>query len=194
MLLISGAQAQGPLTGSSLRVSGTSALSGPLTFSGTTHAGLTPNKLTTTQRDALTPVVGNTIYNTTTGQLEFYNGSIWVGAGGTPSAPRVQTITDASPVTVTLNSDTTDLGILEGSGTGTITIAAPTGTPARGAKLELWVTSATQRTISFDGSISPSEDMPFPTLTSGNNKTDMFLFRYNTSSSKWMLAGKNFGF
>ena len=32
---------------------------------------------TTTQRDALTSVAGDTIYNTTTSKIEFYNGSAW---------------------------------------------------------------------------------------------------------------------
>ena len=37
---------------------------------------------TTTQRDALTSVAGDTIYNTTTSKVEFYDGSAWQEAGG----------------------------------------------------------------------------------------------------------------
>ena len=37
---------------------------------------------TTTQRDALTSVAGDTIYNTTTSKIEFYNGSAWEQTGG----------------------------------------------------------------------------------------------------------------
>ena len=36
---------------------------------------------TTTQRDALTSVAGDTIYNTTTSKLEYYTGSAWVQTG-----------------------------------------------------------------------------------------------------------------
>jgi len=36
---------------------------------------------TTTQRDALTSVAGDMIYNTTTSKVEFYNGSAWVETG-----------------------------------------------------------------------------------------------------------------
>ena len=36
-----------------------------------------PNKLTTTQQDALTPVAGSVIYNTSTNKLRCYNGTIW---------------------------------------------------------------------------------------------------------------------
>ena len=32
---------------------------------------------TTTQRDALTSVAGDMIYNTTTSKVEYYNGSAW---------------------------------------------------------------------------------------------------------------------
>ena len=35
----------------------------------------------TTQRNALTSVAGDTIYNTTTGKVEYYNGSAWVATG-----------------------------------------------------------------------------------------------------------------
>ena len=37
---------------------------------------------TTTQRDALTSVAGDTIFNTTTSKVEFYNGSAWQQGGG----------------------------------------------------------------------------------------------------------------
>src|SRR3990167_5062040 len=37
--------------------------------------------LTTTQRDALTAVAGMVLYNSTTGQVEGYNGSAWVAIG-----------------------------------------------------------------------------------------------------------------
>jgi hypothetical protein len=36
-------------------------------------------QLTTTERNALTPFTGQTIYNTTTNQLEYYDGANWVG-------------------------------------------------------------------------------------------------------------------
>lgn len=55
-------------------------------FSGTTHAGLKVNSLTTTQRDALVGVaVGSLIYNTTTGQLQRYEGAQWRSAASRTS-------------------------------------------------------------------------------------------------------------
>lgn len=62
-------------------------MTGLLQFSGTTHAGLRLNSLTTTERDALSGSQGMTIYNTTTGTVEFRDASVWyraarVAAGG----------------------------------------------------------------------------------------------------------------
>jgi hypothetical protein len=54
----------------------------PQSFRGQDHYGLRLNNLTTAQRDALTgsgaPFAGAAIFNTTTGQPEFYDGSNWV--------------------------------------------------------------------------------------------------------------------
>ncbi|HEY1171031.1 MAG TPA: hypothetical protein VGH19_06630 [Verrucomicrobiae bacterium] len=53
-------------------------LSGPLTFSGTTHGGLALVNLTLAERDALAvKPVGCTIWNSTNGRMEVWNGSVW---------------------------------------------------------------------------------------------------------------------
>lgn len=47
-------------------------------FTGTDHAGLRLNNLTTTQRDAIgTPAAGMVIWNTTAARIQAYNGSAW---------------------------------------------------------------------------------------------------------------------
>ena len=48
-----------------------------LTFSSTAVSGLTINKLTTAQRQALTPVMGDVVYDTTIGTTCTYNGTFW---------------------------------------------------------------------------------------------------------------------
>ena len=48
-----------------------------LTFSSTAVSGLTINRLTTTQRQALTPVIGDVVYDTTIGTICTYNGTFW---------------------------------------------------------------------------------------------------------------------
>jgi hypothetical protein len=56
-------------------------LTGKIQFSGTNHAGIDLNNLTTTQRDALTPSLGDLIYNSTNQQAEVYTANGWVGTG-----------------------------------------------------------------------------------------------------------------
>ncbi len=47
-------------------------------FSGTTHAGIRLNNLTTAERDAISsPAAGMAIWNTTDGRLQLHNGSNW---------------------------------------------------------------------------------------------------------------------
>jgi hypothetical protein len=55
---------------------------GPVAFSGTTNSGIRFSNLTTTQRDALTPLAGMKIWNTTTGAEQVYDGADWIGASG----------------------------------------------------------------------------------------------------------------
>lgn len=50
---------------------------GKIQFSGTGHAGIKLNSLTSTERDALTAATGDLIYNVTTSSVQRYNGSSW---------------------------------------------------------------------------------------------------------------------
>lgn len=60
----------------------TPAASSALDITSTTGGLLIP-RMTTTQRNAISsPATGLEIFNTTTGQFEFYNGSAWVAVGG----------------------------------------------------------------------------------------------------------------
>jgi hypothetical protein len=60
-------------------------MTGLLQFSGTGHAGLKLNSLTTTQRDALTPSNGMLIYNTSNTRFEKYENGAWAPTGGSGS-------------------------------------------------------------------------------------------------------------
>jgi len=62
-------------------------MTGALSFSGTTHAGLKLNSLTTTQRDALTPAAGMAVFNTDDDEAQYYDGTYWRQFSGTPSLP-----------------------------------------------------------------------------------------------------------
>ena len=52
-----------------------------------TVGALRLNRLTTVQRDALTPLQGMTIFNTTDAQVQDYNGTAWVAAAGDVVGP-----------------------------------------------------------------------------------------------------------
>jgi hypothetical protein len=53
-------------------------LTGGLSFSGTTHAGLRLNNLTTAERNAVaSPQAGMVLWNTTTSRMDIHNGSAW---------------------------------------------------------------------------------------------------------------------
>ncbi len=67
------------LTGSDrVKLDGTTSMTGMLSFTGTTHAGLQLNNLTDTQRAALSASAGMIIYDTTNSQIQYYNGSNWI--------------------------------------------------------------------------------------------------------------------
>ena len=73
-------------------------LAGALLFSGTIHAGLALNNLTTTQRNALvSPATGSLIANTTTAKPNYYDGTNWLEVPAYNSG----TITTSQPFTLT---------------------------------------------------------------------------------------------
>ena len=93
--------------------------SAPLEVSSTTGGVVFP-RLTTTQRDAIsTPTDGETIFNTTTNQVESWNGSIWEATGSVDSSYSTgwvntdgsTSVADAASLTFTHNLGTTDLVI-----------------------------------------------------------------------------------
>ena len=99
-------------------------------FSGTTHAGLRLNNLTTAERDALTGAAGMAIWNTTDGRLQLYNGSGWTAGmvrldGDTMTG--ALTIGVASSLLLgTAGSAVGSVGFRNAT-SGTVTLAPPTG-------------------------------------------------------------------
>src|SRR3990167_6085652 len=73
-------------------------MTGALLFSGTTHAGIALNNLTTTQRNAVAaPATGSLIANTTTAKPNYYDGTNWLEVPTYNSG----TITTSQPMTLT---------------------------------------------------------------------------------------------
>jgi hypothetical protein len=132
-------------------------------------------------------------------------GNITMGVGGVANVvvvstagisaalkPRVVAIADS--LSVTINADITDMATQTNTGSGTVTINAPTGTPYDGQKLLFRIQSTNSLTFSFNAIFNGSTDLAPPTVTSGSNKYDYMGWMYNTGDSKWNLISRNFGF
>ena len=72
-------------------------MTGELSFSGTDHSGIIINSLTTAQRDVLTPSTGSIIWNSSTTQIEVYNGSTWASVGGGGGGGLDNLVEDTTP-------------------------------------------------------------------------------------------------
>jgi hypothetical protein len=115
------------------------------------------------------------------------------GAIGSYQTPRVVVITDGT--TVTMNADTTDIATQANTqATGTLTIAAPTGTPANGQKLIFRLLSTNVQTFSWNAAFQASTDLSLPTASTGTSKYDYMGFIWNSTNSKWQMLAKNMGY
>ena len=119
------------------------------------------------------------------------------GVGTAPTwqtlASRVVAIPDGTSITI--NADTTDIATQANTQVaGTLTINAPTGTPVNGQKVMLRLTSTNVQTFSFNAIFTGSTDLSLPTASSGSSKTDYLGFIYQSTTSKWNIIAKNFGF
>ncbi len=146
----------------------------PQSFRGLDHYGLRLNNLTTAQRDALTgsgaPFAGAAIFNTTTGQPEFYDGSNWV------SHFAVDNVSVAGEITVdgatgtgadtagVLRLETSETTVVTGDQLGRIDFRAPaeTGADAILVSASFWAEAkatfdATTNTTDFVWALGTSE-------------------------------------
>lgn len=112
---------------------------------------------------------------------------------GTAVTQRVVAIADGTSITI--NADTTDIATQANTqSAGTLTIAAPTGTPVNGQKLILRLLSSNIQTFSWNAIFAGSTDLTLPTASTGSSKYDYMGFIYNSTAVKWQLLAKNFGF
>lgn len=91
-------------TGGTVLYNGANTLTGLTQFSGTTHAGLRLNNLTTVQRDALTGTQGMLLANTNTLVPSYYNGTSWLNVpaiAGTLAVASGKTLTSSNTLTFT---------------------------------------------------------------------------------------------
>lgn len=115
------------------------------------------------------------------------------GPTGAMYGSRVVAYTTAT--SITMNADTTDLATMANTqAAGTFTLNAPTGTLSNGQKLMFRMTSTNVQTFSWNAVFRGSNDLVLPTASSGGGKEDYLGFIYDSTSVKWDLIAKNFGF
>ena len=106
-----------------------------------------------------------------------------------------RTVAVSDGTTITPDADTSDnVTQANTQGAGTLTIAAPSGTPVDGQKLVIRLKSTNVQTFSWNAIYRGSTDLALPTASSGASKTDYIGFIYNSADSKWDLLAKTFGF
>lgn len=121
-----------------------------------TDKALILNRLTTTQRDALTAVEGMTLYNTTTDQLEAYVDSAWrqvVDAGGATFTGAV-TLSDGSPAASQAYATALSTGIVWKSA---VACAATSNVSLTGEQTIDGVATSTSRVL-LTGQTAPAEN------------------------------------
>jgi hypothetical protein len=133
----------------------------------------------------------NTTVTSLSAPLTTANGGLGNGVG--LLTPRVTTVLTGASITP--NIDTTDLVFQPNTqAAGTLTINAPTGTPVNGQKLIIRVICTNAQILSFNAIYRSSTDLGFPSSTSGSSRTDYLGFIYNSTSTRWDMVSKMFGF
>ena len=194
-------KATGAIGGSTTQVqfnsSGALAGSANLTFNGTTltAAGLagplngtvgatTPAAGSFTSFSATSAAVNSDTVTTNTAAQTLTNKAVQA---------RVVLIADATSITV--NADTTDVATQANTqAVGTLTVNAPTGTLVNGQKFILRLRSTNVQTFSWNAVFQGSTDIALPTASSGGGLYDYVGFIYNSTSAKWQMIAKVFGF
>lgn len=145
-----------------------------LTFVGTDHAGIKLISLTTAQRDALTGVNGDIIYNSTTNTVQAFQNSAWSDVGGSGGTdPVTITVDDAdnsigltltqsdvtnNPAGVSVENDGTGNGIFinqDGNGSALSIDSEATSNP--GVIIDMPDGDAHIRLVGDSGNASPTE-------------------------------------
>ncbi len=133
-------------------------------FSGTTHAGLRLNNLTTAERDAISsPAAGMAIWNTTDGRLQLHNGSNW-----TSGMVRLSGDTMTGALSVSLSAlGTTTTPALSLINSTAAAAGAQQVSPAITLRGNGWKTTATaaSQTVDFIQDVLPVQGTTAPTGT-----------------------------
>ena len=166
---------------------------GKVKFSGTDHAGIEVNDLTTEQRNALTPVNGDVIYNTTDSEFEFYQDGSWVSLSG---------VADASTTVKGIVEEATEAEVVAGTAAGSTGARLAVNPSSISAKILTDVERTLVRALTadateinqLDGTTNIAEADTFfgatdisgaeaETLTDGSNADSLHIHSYNDKLS-----------
>lgn len=108
-------------------------------------------------------------------------------AGG--GAPRVVTVSDATSISP--NSATTDIvNQVNTQSTGTLTVNAPSGTPADGQELMFRINSTNVQTYAWNSVYRGSLTQVLPVSSTGATAWDYYKFIFNDPDDRWDLLDK----
>lgn len=106
-----------------------------------------------------------------------------------------RTIALADATSITPTGDTADVNTQVNTQiAGTLTVAAPSGTPTNEQKLMLRIQCTNVQTFSWNAIFRSSNDITLPTATTGSSKTDRIGFIYNSTDAKWDIVAKSLGY
>jgi len=140
-----------------------------ISFTGTTHAGIGLIHLTTGERDILTAVNGDLIYNITTSQVNQYIGGAWTAVGNTGTAAMTSTSAGTGELAVAAD------------------MAASTGNGSSGAPVVV-PTSLVVKTSSGAG-----DENKIPVLNASGQMADGYLGTGTASASNVLLGNRTWG-
>lgn len=152
-----------------------------------------PGKVPTTSDIALGEIAVNTYDGKVFIKKDNGTASIVEIGAGSVATSRVVSYADATSITI--NADTTDIATMVNTqAAGTFTINSPTGSFYDGQKLMFRLKSTNIQTFSWNAIYAGSVDAPLPTASSGSSLTDYVGFIYDSTSTKWHVIAKNFGY
>ena len=121
------------------------------------------------------------------------SGTVTSGVWNSEVMSRTVSYTDGTSITI--NVDTTDIATMVNTqAAGTFTINAPTGSAYDGQKIMFRLKSTNVQTFSWNAVFAGSADAPLPIASSGSSLTDYLGFIYDSTSTKWHVIAKNFGY
>ncbi len=156
---------------------------GPLTFFVYPSGNIDIN---TSGTPATDPGITLTVGGSMTATADTITGSQtdYVHIPGEETIPSATSITPSGSYSITYQANT--------GGSGTLTINAPTNTPAEGQSWELILKCTNSQTFSWNA-VFNTGGLTLPTTTTGSSKYDDYSFQYNSHSGKYNFMGSSTG-